>query len=226
MEKIDNYSPLAKEYLDGYYTGFYSHLDEAYMSPISSSIAKLDELNLLPKNDIEYITKVFNYLELELICDKDALPFDNEYCMIISSIINKTRKNKQFIEDNKLMEYVRETLNMQYGFERYISESDDFRSYIYDLSERLKYRVYDFKRFIDEILNYITAYAYNYDLDKELLRKISIIFMCNYKKVVDTLELNGFNMKNACLDKNYFETLISLIQKCSSLNDDKGKVIS
>ena len=226
MENSDNYSPLAKEYLDGYYMGFYKSLDVSYMPPISTSIDKLDKLGLLPKNDIDYLTKDFNIMELELICYKDAYPFDDEYCRNINSIISKIRNSKKFISDNTLMEYIKETIHMQYGFESYISESEDFRSFIYDLAEKYKYKIYDFKKIIDITLNYLTAYLYYYNMDKDLIRKLSIIFMCNYEKVADTFSINGFNFRVLELDENYFETLISLINKCSSLDDDKGKVIS
>ena len=226
MENNDNYSPLVKEYLDGYYMGFYKSLDISYMAPISTSIDKLDKLGVLPKNDIDYLTKDFNIMELELICYKDAYPFDDEYCRNINSIISKIRNSKKFISDNTLMEYIKETIHMQYGFESYISESEDFRSFIYDLAEKYNYRIYDFKKYVNRISNYLTAYFYFNSLDKELIRNLFIIFMCNYEKVIDTLALNGFNFNNVALDKTFFETLISLIQKCSSLNEDKGKVIS
>ena len=225
MENNDNYSPLVKEYLDGYYMGFYKSLDAAYMSPISTEIDDLDKLGVLPKNDIDYITKTFNIIELAIISYKDSYPFDNEYCMNIKSIIDKVKSNKKFIEDNVLMEYIKETISMQYGFERYLSESEQFRSFIYDLAEKLNYKVYDLKKLINRTLSYITAYTYYYGIDKELIRKVSITFMCNDQKVVDTLILNGFSMKNVSLDQNYFETLISLIEKCSSLNEENEKVI-
>lgn len=225
MEKNDNYSPLVKEYLDGYYLGFYKSLDISYMPPVSTAIDKLDRLGLLPKCDVDYLTSEFNIMELELICNKDAYQFDGEYCRNINSIITKTRNSKKFIEDNTLMEYIKESLNMQYGFEMYISESEEFRSFIYDLSEKYKYKIYDFKKILGITLNYLTAYLYYYNMDKDLIRKLSIIFMCHYEEVADTFSINGFNFRSLEFDNNYFETLISLIQKCSK-NEDNGKVIS
>ena len=219
---INNYSPLAKEYLTRYYFGLFQY----DYNITADTIKTLDELNLLPKTDVHYITNVFSIVELELICYRKSYPFNSEYCKTIDNIINKTKRNKRFIEDNDLMEYIKVSLNMQYGFERYISESKDFRTFIYDLASKYNYKVYDFKKIIDMMLNYLTAYAYYCEIDKDIVRKLSIIFMCNYEKVTDTLLINGFDIRNINLDNNYFESLIKLIQKCSSLDDDKGKVIS
>ncbi len=192
----------------------------------SDKLDTLDELFICKLLDRESsnstVKERFGIDEIIILLDKKGLDLNNRYCFMMESILITLLYSHESIDNKELMELVNCYAQMRYGFEAYISESNDFRTFVKELEKNCGY---NFKTYLFEFLIYICAYIYYNSLDPELLRDVSIVFMCHYEEVIDILKINGFGFYDS-IDNDYFNHLINLILSVSINKDSDKKVLS
>ena len=153
------------------------------------------------------IKERFGIDELIIILDKNKLDFNNRYCFMIQNILTSLLYSKEEINNEELNQISYNYIQTRYGFEAYISESYEFRSFIKEIEKNCGY---SFKNYLFDFLTFVGAYIYYNSLDPELLRDLSIIFMCHYDEVIDILKINGFGFYDN-IDNDYMTILVNLI---------------
>ncbi len=179
----------------------------------------------LPEESINFITKHINMFQLIMICDKQAVVFDNYYCDSFYHTVKALMNYKGEIDNPKFMEYVKPCISFYYGYEQYISESSEFRDFINNVVEKSSSTKERVKGKLHEILCGLAAYSYYHYLDPKIIDDVAIAYMCNYREVKEIFNMNGIYLFNRNLNDNYYEIFLKVFNSYQDMKKGNQKVI-
>ena len=204
-------SYLYEKYLEDYKTGYYAghFVNNEFL--INYILKKY--CDVLPINNVELITNNIRIGELELICDNHCASFDANYCSRFTTVENKTVAMKIKYETGTIDKYIDACDSAKYCVLSYFIENIDFKNYLYDYADEIHSSKNSFLSKINEVITGLGAYLYYHQGDPDIIRKVSLAFMCNYKEAIDMLKINGFTLDNKEYNDEYFIYLLSLYKQ-------------
>lgn len=211
---------LLKAYQDGYnrphsYYGF----SREKMPYVMELLEKYK--NDLPTGDISFITNRYSIEELSIICDRQCMPFDKNYCVEFLHAVNclYSFNGKYSINKPEWLEYYNACTSFYRSFDRALKKNPNFNYYITSIINDLitcnrpmkdSIRWFEYNIFI--ILCGLTSYVYYYSLDINIIKKAISLFIKEYKEIIDYLTMNGIHFhESEKFNEEYFKIILMLM---------------